>query len=172
MSKRCSTCHTASAKEGQRRCLGCELRYISAMSDVRRLLVCGDRKWSDYQKVLDTIERIMPEVVIHGAATGADEMAGRAADALGIPVEVFPADWQKYGRAAGPIRNKQMLNEGQPDLVLAFHDDIGHSRGTKHMVTIAGEANVDVVIAAQRTDAELHYFLLMSFALWRGSSDG
>lgn len=49
----------------------------------------------------------------------------------------FPADWKQYGKAAGPIRNKQMLDEGQPDLVLCFHDDIEKSKGTKNMYELA-----------------------------------
>jgi hypothetical protein len=58
----------------------------------------------------------------------------------------YPAQWHKYGRAAGPIRNQQMLAEGKPDLVLAFHDDIDGSRGTKDMVNRARRAGVKVEV--------------------------
>ena len=49
-------------------------------------------------------------------------------------VNPFPAQWSKYGRAAGPLRNTQMLSEGNPDIVLAFHDNIKRSRGTRNMI--------------------------------------
>lgn len=65
---------------------------------------------------------------------------------LGLELKVFPADWKKYGRAAGPIKNKEMLEyilEGDP-IVVAFWD--GQSRGTKDMISKAKEAGVDVKI--------------------------
>ena len=58
----------------------------------------------------------------------------------------FPADWKKYGRAAGPIRNKQMLNEGKPDLVLAFHTNIENSKGTKSMIQIAKKSEIKIIL--------------------------
>ena len=69
-------------------------------------------------------------------------MAGNAAEALGIAVESYPAQWHRYGRAAGPIRNLQMLVEGKPDAVLAFNNCIEKSRGTKDMVARATEAGI------------------------------
>jgi hypothetical protein len=72
--------------------------------------------------------------VIHGGANGADYIAGRwAQDTGGIPVEEFPADWNRHGNSAGPIRNQEMLDKGKPDLVVAFPGgrgtaDIGPTR--------------------------------------------
>ena len=63
---------------------------------------------------------------------------------MGVPVEVYPADWTRYGKPAGPIRNRQMLNEGKPDMVIAFHDDLSVSVGTKDMVDIANAAGLPV----------------------------
>ena len=88
----------------------------------------------------------MPDVIIEGDARGADRMAGEIAKELKIPLEVYPADWNQYGKAAGPIRNTQMLKEGKPDKVLAFHDDIDSSKGTAHMVKIALKAGIPVLI--------------------------
>ena len=82
-------------------------------------------------------------VIICGGASGADTIAATGAKRIGMKLEVFMADWVKYGRSAGPIRNKQMLDEGKPDLVLAFYD-INKSKGTKHMVSIARAAGVRV----------------------------
>lgn len=58
----------------------------------------------------------------------------------------FPAKWKEFGRAAGPIRNQQMLDEGKPELVLAFHDDLENSKGTKDMVGRAMKADLPVIL--------------------------
>tara|TARA_Y100000310_G_scaffold244963_1_gene249880 strand:+ start:4034 stop:4294 length:261 start_codon:yes stop_codon:yes gene_type:complete len=75
---------------------------------------------------------------------GADQMARQVCTELGIKVERFPADWHLYGRAAGVLRNQQMLDEGKPDLVLAFHDELESSKGTADMVRRAKKAGVEV----------------------------
>ena len=115
-----------------------------------RLLVCGDRKWSDKAAIEREIRRFMHAdgglVVIEGEARGADLLAREVADELEIPVLTFPADWVKYGRAAGPIRNTQMLKEGKPDRVLAFHANILLSKGTKNMVAQAKQAGIPVEV--------------------------
>lgn len=111
-----------------------------------RVLVCGDRYWTDYQTIMDTLSKIQQErgidVVIEGEAEGADKMGAQAARVLGIPVLPFPADWRKWGHNAGPMRNIQMLEEGNPTLVLAFHDFIKNSKGTHHMIQAAEKAGV------------------------------
>ena len=86
------------------------------------VLVCGSRFYSDYDKVyqcLNSMEGVSQ--VIAGGCRGADTLAARAAKACGYPFREFPADWRKFGKAAGPIRNQKMLDEGKPDLVVAFH---------------------------------------------------
>ena len=100
----------------------------------RRLLVCGDRNWQDKEYIRAFIKRINPDVIIEGEARGADTFARQIAEEMDIKVMSFPADWERYGRSAGPIRNKRMLDEGKPDLVLAFHADIEHSKGTADMI--------------------------------------
>jgi ABC-type Fe3+-hydroxamate transport system substrate-binding protein len=81
------------------------------------------------------------DVVIHGAARGVDEQAMIAAQTLpGVKHLPFAADWHKHGRAAGPIRNKRMLDEGKPDLVVAFPG----GRGTANMVKQAQAAGIPV----------------------------
>jgi len=114
-----------------------------------RILVCGDRNWTDKKgvfEILDFYTHTFGEkaYIIEGFARGADKMAGEWAAARNAPLEEFPADWVKYGRAAGPIRNSQMLREGKPDMVLAFHDDLEKSKGTADMVRRAKGAGLPV----------------------------
>lgn len=112
-----------------------------------RVLVCGDRNWPRYSVIRKRLEKLPEDtIIVHGCARGADRIAGAVAKELGFKVEKFPADWKHYGKAAGPIRNKKMLKEGKPDLVLAFHSNLSASRGTKHMVTIARKAGVEVEV--------------------------
>jgi hypothetical protein len=85
-------------------------------------------------------------VIIHGAASGADTIAGNVGRSLGFDIIRFPAQWEKYGRAAGPIRNKQMLDEGRPNLVLAFHPNIVESKGTKNMINQAQKRGIKTVV--------------------------
>ncbi|TRC99674.1 DUF2493 domain-containing protein [Mesorhizobium sp. WSM4303] len=80
-------------------------------------------------------------IVVHGDAIGADRLAGAWAESRQIPVRAFPADWETHRRAAGPIRNKQMLDEGTPDLVFAFPG----GRGTANMVLQSRNAGVLVI---------------------------
>ncbi len=114
-----------------------------------RLLITGDRFWNHRELIRrKLIEFGCPdkiEVLIHGDAQGADRMAASIALDLGLPEEKilkYPAGWKLYGKSAGPIRNRQMLKEGQPTQVLAFHDHPEISRGTVDMVKIAKKAKV------------------------------
>jgi len=94
-----------------------------------KILVCGDRYWKSKFIIKKYLEYFNPSLVIEGGCKGADQIAAKAADELGIPVKPFPAKWGLYGKAAGPIRNRKMLDE-KPDLVLAFHFEITESSGT------------------------------------------
>ena len=110
-----------------------------------RVLVCGSRHFANtplLERVLDALEP-QPTLIIHGNARGADRMAGSWAIAHGLPVEVYPAQWDTYGRAAGSIRNKQMLDEGRPDRVVAF--PVAGGRGTQNMMRQAEEAGIPVL---------------------------
>lgn len=112
-----------------------------------RVLVCGGRDFNDALTLGSWLGGIHKshtiDTVIHGAARGADTMAGEFAKWAGIPVEAYPADWKADGKAAGPIRNARMLAEGRPDLVVAFEG----GRGTADMVAKAKKAGVPVKIA-------------------------
>lgn len=107
-----------------------------------RLLVCGDRNWTDREAIERELRLLEPSVVIEGECRGADLLAREVAEQLGISVEAYPPLWSRYGRAAGPERNHRMLTLGKPDLVLAFHSDIEHSKGTKNMLEQARRAGL------------------------------
>jgi len=115
-----------------------------------RVLICGSRAYENYTKIEKFVFSLpVGSVVIEGEAKGADTMARQAAEKKGIPEErilKFPANWEKNGKAAGPIRNKQMLVEGKPDVVVAFSDDIENSRGTKNMMDQAKKAGVSTFL--------------------------
>ena len=112
----------------------------------KRILICGDRNYQDWIKVqeyLDTISRTT--IIIHGGARGADSLAGNLATSLKMKVIKFPADWDKYGKAAGVLRNQQMLDEGHPDLVVYFHKDIENSKGTRDMLKRATDSGIRII---------------------------
>lgn len=109
-----------------------------------KLLVCGDRNWSDENKIFYTLVLYPKDtILIHGDARGADKIAGKIGEVLGFTIKTFPANWSKYGRAAGPIRNMQMLDT-KPNLVIAFHSDIQNSKGTLHCITNSKKRNIPV----------------------------
>jgi hypothetical protein len=83
--------------------------------------------------------------VIEGEARGADKLARVVAEELNLPVDQYPANWELYGRAAGPIRNSEMLIEGKADAVVAFHSDLPRSKGTGNMVRQALKAGRPVL---------------------------
>lgn len=127
-----------------------------------RLLVCGDRHWPWERRgpiyaYVEYWHRVGGgvDVLIEGECPngGADFIGRRAAEDLGIPVLPFPANWKRFGGAAGPIRNQQMLDEGKPTRVGAFHDDLAHSKGTRDMVVRARRAGIPVDVYA--SDAAL-----------------
>ena len=111
-----------------------------------RILICGDRHYADTDKVKAYVDTLPQNtIVIHGGAKGADSIAGQCAINRELEVWKFTADWQRYGRGAGVIRNKQMLEMGQPDLVVYFHPNISASKGTKNMAKIAQQSGVPVI---------------------------
>jgi hypothetical protein len=78
-----------------------------------RVLIYGSRTWRDPEPIRAFVASLPADcTVIHGGAPGADTLAHHAATARGLHVEVYPADWQRYGRRAGPIRNEEMAASG------------------------------------------------------------
>lgn len=88
-------------------------------------------------------------VVIHGDARGADRLADHAARGLGLKVEPYPADWSRYGKRAGILRNLEML-DSNPTTVIAFWD--GESRGTQHTIDEARKRGIRLWIVKADDD--------------------
>lgn len=125
-----------------------------------RVLVCGgrnfgikfDRDGNEISRnhaevallirVLDELyEKEDFKVLIEGEANGADKTSAWWAKAYDIEIAPYPAKWNLYGRSAGYVRNQQMLDEGKPDLVIAFPG----GKGTMMMTRLASTAGVKVV---------------------------
>lgn len=119
-----------------------------------RVLVCGGRNfdrsdalnWLNAFGVQDASEalgryRAKLSAVIHGGASGADMAGAEWGKSERVPVIEYKANWRKYGKLAGPIRNQRMATEGKPDVVIAFPG----GRGTASMVAIAEANDIPVV---------------------------
>jgi hypothetical protein len=117
-----------------------------------KVIVCGGRNYQNRERVFETLDSIHAENpitrLIQGGAKGADDLAfrwGMQAKTKGMEILTVHADWEKHGRAAGPIRNAEMLEE-HPDLVVAFPG----GRGTADMVRQAKRAGVMVMEVTDR----------------------
>jgi len=110
-----------------------------------KVLVCGGRRYNDALTLGSWLGGIQRDhgitEIIEGGASGADFLAREYAIFQKIPHRTFPADWNKMGRKAGPIRNRRMLEEGKPDLVVAFPG----GNGTANMVEQARAAGIRVL---------------------------
>jgi hypothetical protein len=109
-----------------------------------RLIVAGTRTFTDRERLyaeLDRRSHVISEIV-HGGAPGADRLAWDWAIARDVASMRFPAQWEKYGRAAGPIRNAEMAKYGNE--LLAFWD--GRSPGTANMIAQANARWLPVTV--------------------------
>jgi hypothetical protein len=119
-----------------------------------KVLVCGSRKCVVQAPIERELRKLPPgTIIIHGAARGVDNIAGYVGKRLGFPIRPYPADWDRYQKAAGAIRNTQMLEEEHPDpdgvyidRVLAFHEDPNLGKGTRDMVAKAKKANPSIQV--------------------------
>lgn len=120
------------------------------------VLVCGGRDYDDeahVSRILDVAHDANPIVLlIHGGARGADSLAKRWAEREGVPAREFIADWTLHGKAAGPMRNQRMLDEGKPHMVIAFPG----GRGTADMVERAKRERIPVVTVRSRAAQNIH----------------
>lgn len=110
-----------------------------------RVLVCGGRDYTNYSEIEYQLGGIHAEhgidVIIEGGASGADTLGRYWAQSENIKCVTYPANWKKYRKSAGPIRNQRMLVEGKPDLVVAFPG----GRGTADMTRRAEAAGIPVI---------------------------
>lgn len=114
-----------------------------------KILVCGGRDFDDRALMAATLAPYKPvpvttvseHKIIQGGARGADRLAREWAECFGVPYREFPANWERHGKAAGAIRNQQMIDEGKPDIVIAFPG----GRGTADMVRRARLSGIPVI---------------------------
>ena len=113
------------------------------MIQPRRVAVVGGRKFDDYSLMRFVLNTIPIKLVISGGAKGADTLAERYADEQGIEKLIFLAQWRKngvYDPTAGFKRNQQLIEEGKPDLVMAFQP----GEGTKNTIKHAQRNNIEI----------------------------
>ena len=116
---------------------------------VYRVIIAGCRDFQDYALLKEKCEYYLQNklqsdnvIIVSGHASGADSLGERFAQEHGLQIELHPADWAKHGRAAGPIRNREMAESA--DALIAFWD--GQSRGTKNMIDQAREKGLKIAI--------------------------
>ena len=105
-----------------------------------KVIIAGGRDFSDYDLLKVKMNRILSNitveiVVISGTARGADSLGEKYATEMGYKLEQYPANWNKYGKRAGYLRNKQMADVAHA--CVCFWDS--KSKGTKHMIDLANE---------------------------------
>ncbi len=111
----------------------------------QRILVCGGRDFRGQAMLFGVLdmeaEQTPIDLIIQGGASGADELARQWAYSRGCKVRAYFADWEAHGKAAGPIRNQEMLDDGRPAKVIAF----AGGRGTADMIRRARKAGIEIV---------------------------
>jgi len=125
-----------------------------------RVIVCGGRNFHDYEaleKYLDMLHALhVFTVVIHGDARGADTLAKYWANQRHVDSTAYPANWKRNPRGAGVIRNKQMLDEAKPEMVIAFPGGNG-TKDMREQATRAGLLVIDLRDAKVREAIRLRY---------------
>ena len=110
-----------------------------------KALICGGRDFNDKEKLFSILDELYEkyrfDLIITGGAKGADFLAHQWAAKHRCDAKVFPANWEKHGKVAGILRNREMLKYGQPDVVIAFPG----GKGTADMVKISKKAGIEVI---------------------------
>lgn len=103
-----------------------------------KIIFCGDRHWTDRNAILRVMTTLKFNLgtftVVEGEAPGADTLAKKCAEELELVVDKYFAEWDRKGKAAGPIRNAEMLRYSHA--IVAFHNDLARSKGTANMVML------------------------------------
>lgn len=115
----------------------------------KRIVIAGSRNYNNYQEAkefidfhIENIKNEFTVIFLSGGCKGADMLGERYAIEHGFQIERFPAEWKRYGRAAGPKRNEQMAKSA--DLVICFWDK--KSSGTKSMIQYTKKYNKPIYI--------------------------
>jgi len=117
-----------------------------------KVIVAGSRNFDDYELLKNKLNHLLKNKdsveIVSGTAKGADKLGERYANETNSKLTLFPADWDRYGKSAGYIRNKQMAIYA--DAAIIFWD--GESKGAKHMIDLANSQKIEVrVVNYNRT---------------------
>jgi hypothetical protein len=112
-----------------------------------KIIIAGSRTFTDYQKLSEVCDQFLQdqtdiEIVSGAYYKGADKLGEQYAKERGFKITQFPADWKRFGRAAGPKRNEQMANYA--NALIAFWD--GKSKGTLNMIDKANSFDLRLII--------------------------
>ena len=124
---------------------GCRRMATFIIQPKRKVIVAGSRDFDDYNLLRNTLDELFPKrdiEIVSGNARGADRLGERYADERWLNCMKFPAEWNKYGKGAGPIRNQEMADYA--DILVAFWDY--HSSGTRDMINRATLAGLEIHI--------------------------
>lgn len=121
---------------------------MTTISRVKRVAIVGSRDWP-HPKTVEGFVLGLVEIdgrgafeVVTGGARGVDTIAEETARGEGVSVKVLPADWDKWGKHAGYLRNREII--AYADSVVAFWD--GKSKGTKHSIDLALQYGKDLQV--------------------------
>ena len=103
----------------------------------KKILIAGSREYDNYEEAEAVLDALVKDhvgecdiVILSGACRGTDMIGEKYAKEHGFEIRRYPADWKRYGRAAGPIRNEEMVREA--DVIICFWD--GESRGSRSLI--------------------------------------
>lgn len=124
-----------------------------------KVLITGSREWLNYAAMVEQFDKLpLGTTIVHGhCPRGADAMADGLAKKRGFEVRRYPANWDRFGKGAGPIRNQEMIDKEHPDkdgvlidFVLAFSINLAASHGTKDCVQRAKAKGLSVTLVTGR----------------------
>lgn len=145
-----------------------------------KILICGSRDWTDNRAIFEVIDSLSSgSIVIAGAARGADRIAEKLAEEKGdLTVESYPANWNKFGKRAGYLRNIEMLDQN-PDRVYAF--PLGESKGTNHIIKESIKRGIHTIIYGENQMPHINGYSIhayfdkdknkMEFKMYREADD-
>ena len=123
-----------------------------------KVIIAGTRDFNDYAFLKKNVDYFLQDFnpnkieIVSGNARGADKLGERYAKEHNLPVKLFPANWDKYGKRAGYLRNQEMANYS--DVLIAFWDE--KSKGTKHMIDIAKKQGLTFIVVGYVLERELY----------------
>jgi uncharacterized protein DUF4326/SLOG family YspA-like protein len=129
------------------------------------LQITGQRNWDDWTTLVNALNNANPECIVQGDARGADLMSRKWAEINGVNHIDMPANWELYGKSAGPIRNREMLRYTlrmspayDQCYVMAFIDEAryGPSKGTADMIRASEQAGLNVVRVSTKQQCTVH----------------